>query len=151
MKRVIPLRAYLVARTALTVAASYWAPSEPVYALRASGGAFAEATIIASLALAVLALLDLFLSETASRWWTLVRLHRWAIWVGLGAGHAMQAVIAFDYGYTPWVACDFGLVAIGCFSVAVMDVRYRYCDRNEKLVASGLAPLDGPLERKWRE
>lgn len=151
MKRVIPIRAYLVARTLLTAAASYWGTSEPVYALRVSGGIVAEATIAASIILALVAALDLFLSEGHSRAWRLVRLHRWAVWAGLGAGHAMQAVIAYDYGYTPWVACSLGLTALGCFSVAVIDVVYRYRDRNESLVASGMAPLDGPLDRTWHE
>lgn len=148
MKHVVWFRLYLIAQTVLTVAASWLSITDPVYALLRVGGLLAVISALTLLGLSSLALVDVFLSETCSPLWTKIKRRRWLIWLAMGTAYSIQAALAINYGFAPWLALMFSLAACGCAIVATLDIKYRFKDEKEKLCASGHAEFDSKLTRR---
>ena len=149
MNRVLPLRLCLISFTVFLVSAAYNAENEQVYALRGAGGLMASAVMLGMLALSVLALVDICLSERQTRLWTWVRRRRWTVWMLMACGHAMQAAVAAMNGYMPWLAGQFFMFAGWCAVVAVLDVHNRGVREKVDRQATGLGSLDTEVGRQW--
>jgi len=151
MKRIIPARAILCAQTFVGIGMSLWAEDERVYALRIVGGKTAAFVVLLMFALTCIAAVDIVMSETSSRLWSAIRRKRWAVWAGMSAGHTIQMCVAIGYGFTPWVALQYGVIVAGCLWVACLDLHYRECDAVQRRAATAAGTFDDtPMERKWR-
>lgn len=149
MKHIIPIRVYLIAQTFAGIAAAIFAEDERVYALLRTGGIIAEIVVGLTALLAFVAGADIFLSERRWRIWSAVRAKRARVWIALGAALAVQAGVAYIYGFMPWVVIrDYGLPCLGCLAVACIDIHYlekEACQR--KSLSAAAAFDDKPIER----
>lgn len=150
MKRLIPLRIYLVAETLFSVSVSFMADEARAYTLLRSGGTSAEFVTGLILALSLFAALDIYLSESDNRARTWFRRRRWWLWMALALGHATHAGVAAINGYMPWLAAQYFLFAAGCAAIAAFDIKYRGDEEKERLRATGCGNFDSrPMERSW--
>ena len=152
MKRVLPLRIYLIAQTIFGATASFWAANEQVYALQVVGGALAYWVTILMIAFAGVAALDVWAGEYSHSPpnWLWVRRRRWLVWMTLGIGWALQAGVASINGFMPWLAGQFFITAAGCAAVAILDVHYRGIDEKLQRRVTGCADFDSrPIDRSW--
>lgn len=150
MKRLIPLRIYLVAETLFSVSVSFFADEARAYTLLRSGGSSAEFLTSLILVLSLLAGLDVYLSESDNKARAWFRRRRWWLWMALALGHAAHAGVAAINGFMPWLAANYFLHAAGCAAIAIFDIKYRGEEEKERLRATGCDRFDSkPMERTW--